>query len=321
MIRERLPSTVGGYPTFMRSIQVGTQFTLEPNIPTWAMLRIRPAGVRLRSERLDVRATDGRVVETMMLIDDVIAHQLVDRCLLPAGPVSVTYTAMLDVDSTPDEVSVNARAPHLSELTPADWLWLQPSRYCRPDEIGPEAWDLFGADIDVDTPATWAHVQAICDHVNGSMAFEYGTSHPFTTATDAWNARRGVCRDFNHIAVSFCRALNIPTRYVFGYLPDIDVELNHAAMDFCAWFEAFLDGRWWTFDARVNERRIGRVVIARGRDAMDVPMISTLGPVALTSFAVVAEEVPINSTQNLDLNKFDMSASGAMGLSHNPLLV
>ena len=305
----------------MRSIQVGTQFTLEPNIPTWAMLRIRPAGVRPQSERLDVRADDGRVVETTMLIDDVIAHQLVDRCLLPAGPVSVTYTAMLDVDSTPDEVSVTARAPHLSELTPADWLWLQPSRYCRPDEIGPEAWDLFGADIDVDTPATWAHVQAICDHVNRSMAFEYGTSHPFTTATDAWNVRRGVCRDFNHIAVSFCRALNIPTRYVFGYLPDIDVELNHAAMDFCAWFEAFLDGRWWTFDARVNERRIGRVVIARGRDAMDVPMISTLGPVALTSFAVVAEEVPINSAQNLDLNKFDMSASGAMGSSHNPLLV
>lgn len=264
---------------------------------------------------------DGRMVETALLTDDVVAHQLVDRCLLPAGPVSVSYSAILDVDSTPDEVSVYARAPHLSQLSPSDWLWLQPSRYCRPDEIGPEAWNLFGADIDVNTPATWAHVQAICDHVNTSMAFQYGTSHPFTTATDAWNARRGVCRDFNHVAVSFCRALNIPTRYVFGYLPDIDVEPNHSAMDFCAWFEAFLDGQWWTFDARVNERRIGRVVIARGRDAMDVPMISTLGPVALTFFAVLAEEVPINSAQNLEFTRFDMKATGAMERSHNPLLV
>ena len=305
----------------MRSIQVGTQFTLEPSTPTWAMLRIRPAGVRPQTERLDVLDADGRMVETALLSDDVVAHQLVDRCLLPAGPVSVSYSAILDVDSTPDEVSVYARAPHLSQLSPSDWLWLQPSRYCRPDEIGPEAWNLFGADIDVNTPATWAHVQAICDHVNTSMAFEYGTSHPFTTATDAWNARRGVCRDFNHVAVSFCRALNIPTRYVFGYLPDIDVEPNHSAMDFCAWFEAFLDGQWWTFDARVNERRIGRVVIARGRDAMDVPMISTLGPVALTFFAVLAEEVPINSAQNLEFTRFDMKPTGAMEWSHNPLLV
>lgn len=305
----------------MRSIQVGTQFTLEPSTPTWAMLRLRPAGVRPQTERLDVLDADGRMVETALLTDDVVAHQLVDRCLLPAGPVSVSYSAILDVDSTPDEVSVYARAPHLSQLSPSDWLWLQPSRYCRPDEIGPEAWNLFGADIDVNTPATWAHVQAICDHVNTSMAFQYGTSHPFTTATDAWNARRGVCRDFNHVAVSFCRALNIPTRYVFGYLPDIDVEPNHSAMDFCAWFEAFLDGQWWTFDARVNERRIGRVVIARGRDAMDVPMISTLGPVALTFFAVLAEEVPINSAQNLEFTRFDMKATGAMEWSHNPLLV
>lgn len=305
----------------MRRIQVGTRFTLEPNTPTWSMLRLRPADVRPRSEHLEVSAADGRLLNTTLLPDDGVAHQLVDRCLLPAGAVSVTYSAMLDVESTPDAVSVNARAPHLSQLSPADWLWLQPSRYCRPDEIGPEAWNLFGADIDVDRPPTWSHVQAICDHVNSSMAFEYGTSHPFTTATDAWNARRGVCRDFNHIAVSFCRALNIPTRYVFGYLPDIDVELNHAAMDFCAWFEACLDGQWWTFDARVNERRIGRVVIARGRDAMDVPMISTLGPVALTSFAVVAEEVPISSLQNLETNRFDMTSSGALAGAHNPLLV
>ena len=122
------------------------------------------------------------------------------------------------------------------------------------------------------------------------MTFAYGSSTPLTSATDAWAQRRGVCRDFNHIAASFCRALNIPTRYVFGYLPDVDVAASDVPMDFCAWIEVCLDDEWWTFDARVNEPRIGRIVVGRGRDAADVPLISTLGATSLSDFVVKASE-------------------------------
>jgi transglutaminase-like putative cysteine protease len=134
-------------------------------------------------------------------------------------------------------------------------------------------------------------VQSICDWVHGEITFGYGTSTAVSTASDVLAARRGVCRDFAHLAVTFCRALGIPARYTFGYLPDIGVPPPKDPMDFCAWMEVFLDGSWWTFDPRNNRPRVGRVLIGRGRDALDVAMVSTFGTVELVSMTVWADEV------------------------------
>ena len=162
-----------------------------------------------------------------------------------------------------------------------------PSRFCLPDELGHEAWQRFG-----DLAPGWARVQTIVDYVHGHLEFVPGASNPWTTAADAYRAGQGVCRDFAHLAITFCRALNIPARYVFGYIPNIGVPPPAEAMDFAAWFEAYLDGRWHTFDARNNRPRIGRVVVGRGRDATDVALITSFGPLTLTAFEVRAEPVP-----------------------------
>jgi transglutaminase-like putative cysteine protease len=137
-------------------------------------------------------------------------------------------------------------------------------------------------------------VQAICDFVNGHLRFSYGTSTPTTTSADVFEAGVGVCRDFTHLGITFCRALNIPARYVFGYLPDIEVtyEGEPPPMDFAAWMEVYLDGSWWTFDPRNNVRRKGRVVIGRGRDAADVAMVTTYGGPVLRRMDVFAEDAP-----------------------------
>jgi len=132
-------------------------------------------------------------------------------------------------------------------------------------------------------------VQAICDWIHQNLGFQYGSSSPLTTAADVLAARKGVCRDFAHLAVTFCRAMNIPSRYVFGYLPDIGVPPPPHPMDFCAWTEAWLGDRWWTFDPRNNRRRIGRVVIGRGRDALDVAMVTTYGAANFKSMTVWAD--------------------------------
>jgi transglutaminase-like putative cysteine protease len=152
------------------------------------------------------------------------------------------------------------------------------------------AWELFGS-----IPPGWGRVQAICDWVHDHIRFQYGSSNPLTTALDVYERRVGVCRDLTHLAVSFCRALNIPTRYVFGYLPDIEVPPADEKMDFAAWMEAYVDGRWRTFDPRNNVPRIGRIVIGRGRDALDVAMVTTYGLVDLRRFVVWADEVQPSS--------------------------
>ncbi len=137
----------------------------------------------------------------------------------------------------------------------------------------------------------WSRVQAIVDFVHGHLEWVPGSSNPWTTAADAYRAGQGVCRDFAHLAITFCRALNIPARYVFGYIPDIDIPPVAEPMDFAAWFEAYLDGRWYTFDARNNMPRTGRVVVGRGRDAVDVALITSFGPLTLTGFGVTAEPI------------------------------
>ncbi len=149
-----------------------------------------------------------------------------------------------------------------------------------------EAWRLFSA-----TPRGWARVQAVCDFVHQHLRFDYATARNTRTALDAYRERQGVCRDFTHLAITFCRALNIPARYATGFLGDIGVPADPAPMDFSAWFEAYLGGRWWTFDARHNHPRIGRVLMARGRDAVDVPLTTMFGHSTLSRFQVWADEV------------------------------
>ncbi|HYM65773.1 MAG TPA: transglutaminase family protein, partial [Patescibacteria group bacterium] len=145
-------------------------------------------------------------------------------------------------------------------------------------------WELFGG-----TAPGGARVQAVCDWVQGNIQFQYGTSNPLTTAMDVFQNRKGVCRDMAHLAITFCRALSIPARYVFGYLPDLYVPPDPAVMDFAAWMEVWLGDRWWTFDPRNNARRGGRVLIGRGRDALDVAMMTTFGPAEFRSMTVWAD--------------------------------
>ena len=184
------------------------------------------------------------------------------RLTIPDGRSSLSYDALVEVDGSPDPVRAGAREVAADEL-PADALvFTLPSRYCPSDELADTAWALFGS-----VDPGWSRVQAICDWVHDAIEFDYGSSTPLTTAVDVYEARAGVCRDFAHLAVTFCRAFSIPARYVFGYLPDIGVPPPDDPMDFCAWMEVLLDDRWWTFDPRNNVPRVGRVLIGRGRDA------------------------------------------------------
>ena len=160
-------------------------------------------------------------------------------------------------------------------------MFLLGSRYCETDVLSETAWQLFSS-----SPTGWARVQTICDFVNRHITFGYQHARATMTAWEVFNERRGVCRDFTHLAVTLCRCMNIPARYCTGYLSDIGVPPPHSAMDFAAWFEVYLSGQWHTFDARNNTPRIGRILLARGRDAADVALTNTFGPNTLKSFKV-----------------------------------
>jgi transglutaminase-like putative cysteine protease len=162
-------------------------------------------------------------------------------------------------------------------------MYLLNSRYCEVDRLSGIACELFG-----NVPPGWSRVQAICDWVHNRITFDYQQARPTKTALDVYTEQVGVCRDFQHLAIAFCRALNIPARYATGYLGDIGVPLR-LPMDFSAWFEAYLDGRWRTFDARNNQPRLGRILMATGRDASDVAMTTSFGQADLCSFFVVSE--------------------------------
>jgi transglutaminase-like putative cysteine protease len=190
-----------------------------------------------------------------------------------------------------DPGELDAENPAAAELPvkdlPVEVLrYLLPSRYCEVDLLTSLAADLFG-----EVSPGWGRVKAVCTWVNSKVTFGYNFARPTKTALDVFTERTGVCRDFQHLAVTFCRALNIPARYVTGYLGDIGVPLSPSPMDFSAWFEAYLGGRWWTFDARHNVPRIGRVLMAVGRDAADVALTTSFGSARLRNFTVVADEV------------------------------
>ena len=208
------------------------------------------------------------------------------RVIAPQGRMSVSADAIVNDSGAADVVAPQARQVPVPELPEETLLFLLGSRYCETDRLSEAAWNLFGH-----APAGWGRVQAICDYVHRQIVFGYQHARMTRTALEAFYDKTGVCRDYAHLAVAFCRCMNIPARYCTGYLSDIGVPPPHAAMDFAAWFEAFLDGQWYTFDPRNNTPRRGRVLIARGRDASDVAISSTFGPNTLTSFKVWTDEV------------------------------
>ncbi len=208
------------------------------------------------------------------------------RLHVPPGPFTFRYDATVEVARTSDDTDADAREVPVTEVPDEVLLYTLPSRFCVSDVLADEAWARFGG-----LKPGWGRVQAIVETVHNHLAFGYLNTSPTYTAADAFYAGKGVCRDFAHLAISFCRALNIPARYVFGYLPDIDVPIDPAPMDFAAWMEVWLDGRWWTFDPRNNQHRPGRVVIGRGRDAVDVAMVTIYGAANLTGMTVWADEI------------------------------
>lgn len=276
-------------PNFsLRTIRVGCELTFAPAVPTPAVLQVRPRPEPAQPIRREDLGTSPRAE-----LDDFVDFygNRCQRFVLPAGTTTVTYDAEVDVGGAADPVEPQAREATPDRLPPELLHFTLPSRYCLSDELGDAAWQLFGG-----VEPGWGRVQAICDWVHQNVRFRYGSSTPLTTAVDIYEKREGVCRDFAHLAVTFCRSLNIPARYVFGYLPDIGVPPAPDPMDFCAWMEVYLSDRWWTFDARNNKPRTGRCVIGRGRDALDVAMVTTYGSVPLTGFRVWAEEVAPGET-------------------------
>lgn len=207
------------------------------------------------------------------------------RLVAPAGNLTIWGDATIEDDGQLDEVAPDAGELAVQDLPDECLVYLMGSRYCETDRLSQFAWDRFGA-----VQPGWNRVQAICDFVHDHIQFDYMQARSTRTAYEAFEERVGVCRDFAHLAVTLCRCLNIPTRYVNGHLGDIGVPVVDP-MDFSAWMEVYLDGRWFTFDPRNNQRRIGRIVVARGLDAADIPLINSFGPHVLKGFRVWTYEV------------------------------
>jgi transglutaminase-like putative cysteine protease len=208
------------------------------------------------------------------------------RLVAPAGGIRLHADGIVSDSGEHDPVAPDARQHPVEDLPSDTLIFLLASRYCEVDLMLELAWQLFSK-----TPEGWPRVQAICDYAHAQVTFGYQHARATRTAHQAHEERIGVCRDFTHLAVTLCRCMNIPARYCTGYLGDIGVPADPNPMDFSAWFDVYLGGRWHTFDARHNKPRIGRILIARGRDAADVPISTTFGPNKLESFKVVTEEI------------------------------
>ena len=272
-------------------IRLGCEFRFDTALPVPAVVLLRArsdGGVTVERETWHVQPS----ASFSDLVDMYGNHAR--RVVIGAGKASLRYDAEVTTSAELDEVGLVAVQHRVEDLPGEILIYTLASRYCLSDMLSDAAVNLFGT-----TPLGWKRVQAVCDWVHDHVRFEYAAGNPDATSVDVFEARVGVCRDFAHLAISFCRALNIPARYVFGYLPDIDVPPPADPMDFCAWMEVYLGGRWWTFDPRNNARRVGRVVIARGRDAMDVAMVTSYGKLLLEQMTVWADEIiPTAETPN-----------------------
>jgi transglutaminase-like putative cysteine protease len=265
-------------------IRVGCKLTYEFAAPTPVvlMLNVHP------SRAADVLVPDLIRVAPLRPLSsytDMFGNTCC-RLVAPAGDLRIMTDTVVTDSGRPDDVAPDARQHAIAELPHAALTFLLGSRYCEVDKLNDVAWSLFGK-----TPEGWARVQAIVDFVHDHVAFDYMQARVTKSAFDVFHERTGVCRDFAHLAVAFCRCMNIPARYATGYLGDIGVPFDPAPMDYSAWFEVYLGGRWYTFDARHNQPRIGRIVIARGRDAADVAITTTFGWHRLKNFTVWTDEV------------------------------
>lgn len=209
------------------------------------------------------------------------------RLVAPSGKIRFYNSTLIEDSGKPDEQNPNAREIPVEKLPVEVLPYLMNSRYCEVDLLSNTASELFGS-----SPKGWQRVQAVCTWVHSKVTFGYHFANPIRTALGVYTERVGVCRDFQHLAITFCRALNIPARYATGYLGDIGVIVAPSPMDFSAWFEVYLEDRWWTCDARHNIPRIGRVLMATGRDATDCSITTSFGRARLTNFQVVSDEVP-----------------------------
>jgi transglutaminase-like putative cysteine protease len=204
----------------------------------------------------------------------------------PQGRLNIATDFLIQDSGRLDPVVPNAYQYALAELPPDVLVYLLGSRYCETDRLSNAAWSLFGH-----LPAGWSLVQAVCDYVHNHITFGYHHADPTMSAFEVYNKRRGVCRDFAHLAITFCRCLNIPARYCTGYLGDMGTPLPWAAGDFAAWMEVYLGGVWHIFDPRNNTPRLGRILMARGRDATDVAIVTSFGPCTMAGFKVITDEV------------------------------
>ncbi len=265
-------------------MRIGYDITVscQQDTPMISMLSVR-------DERRDDIYTQGAVITTPTVPTRLYRDSFGNLCrrfVAPRGIFSIRSESTIRDDGFSDPSSPWLMETPVADLPDEAILYLLPSRYCDTDRLSQIAWDMFG-----NAPSGWGRVQAICDMVHNHISFNYMNARVTRTAYDAWQERTGVCRDFAHLAIAFTRCMNIPARYVNGYIPDIGVPVT-SAMDYAAWMEVYLNGAWHTFDPRNNIPRIGRVVVAYGRDAADVPLIHSFGPHILQSFTVIADEIP-----------------------------
>jgi len=257
------------------------QFDVPVSVPVVAMLNVHPsrAGDLLEPDilRIEPAVPQERYIDAF--------GNVCCRFTAPPGLIRLWNSTLIEDSGTPDAQDHSAREVPVAELPPETLMYLLSSRYCEVDLLSNTAAQLFG-----NMRPGWQRVQAICDWVHGYVTFGYHFASPTKTALEVYRDGMGVCRDFQHLAITFCRSLNIPARYATGYMGDIGVP-RVDPMDFSAWFEVYLGDRWWTLDARNNVPRIGRVLMATGRDATDVAITTSFGNARLAHFDVVSDEV------------------------------
>ncbi len=263
------------------------RFSLPAPVSIVAMLHVHP------SRHADLLQPDTLHIEPTASVPEYQDSfgNICSRIFAPQGDLRLYGETLIRDSGDPDPINPDAREVPIEELPNEALIYMLNSRYCEVDQLSGIALDLFGH-----IPHGWARVYAVCSWVNARIRFGYNFARPTRTALDTFTERVGVCRDFQHLAVTFCRALNIPARYATGYLGDIGFPAS-GPMDFSAWFEVYLDHRWWTFDARHNIPRIGRVLMAVGRDASDVAITTSFGFAELTQFTVITEEASEDADQ------------------------
>lgn len=258
------------------------RFETECAVPMLALLHVRP------ERQQDLRTPEILKTEPEVPVRTYIDHfgNVCSRFTLPPGSTTLSADFVIEDSGEPDPVAPEARQSAIEELPDEVMQFLLSSRYCEVGKLADEAWD-----IAMRTEPGWERAQALVTAAHERIEFDYGKASTQHTARSAFDQRFGVCRDFAHLAITLCRAANIPARYCTGYLGDIGIDPIDYPMDFSAWFEAYLGGEWYSFDARHNTPRIARIVMARGRDATDTALTTQFGAAELTHFHVHTDEV------------------------------